>query len=124
MGFEVQLETIPIKIIAKHPATGEECTLIHHIKEPATSEWKEYNRRDSGTEIKRNKIKWETKNLEAAEWLYDRLIQKVEGYTKNGVDIMTLEDFKSLVPIIHKQVIIRNFGEVWTAEEEKRKNAS
>jgi len=120
VSFEVKIDVLPVKIVARHPATGEECVLVHHVREPLTSEWVEYHRRDAGAEIKRNRLKWEPKTLEAAEWLYDKIVKKTEGYTKDGVDIMISDDFRSLVPVLHKQTVVRRFGEIWEDEEQTK----
>jgi len=60
---------------------GKDYELKHYVRRPKTSEFKEYRRRMSEFRGGLRRFKWEDRTIDAAEWLYRKIIQRVEGYT-------------------------------------------
>jgi len=98
-GFDLSLDEEVITLIdTQH---GKEFELKHYVRRPKTSEFKEYRRRMSEIKGGLRRFKWEDRTTDAAEWLYGKIIQRVEGYTlsaygnKNVMDI-TKEELEEL----------------------------
>ena len=119
-GFDLSVDEDVISLVDYQH--GEEFQLKHYVRRPTTSEYKEYRRKISEFKGGFRRFKWEDRGAEAAEWLYEKIIQRVEGYTFKGKNIMSvtkeeLEElgnkrgekytsWKSLIPIRHKIFVI------------------
>jgi len=95
-GFDLSLDEEVITLIdTQH---GKEFELKHYVRRPKTSEFKEYRRRMSEIKGGLRRFKWEDRTTDAAEWLYRKIIQRVEGYTygsKNVMDV-TAQDLEEI----------------------------
>ena len=95
-GFDLSLDEEVIALVdTQH---GKEYELKHYVRRPKTSEFKEYRRRMSEFRGGLRRFKWEDRTTDAAEWLYRKIIQRVEGYTygsKNVMDV-TAQDLEEI----------------------------
>ena len=88
--------------------------VVHVLRQATTKEIKEYSRMSSKTEVRRGKVRFEGNALDAAEKLWNRTATRVEGYSNHGQPLMEQENWKELVPILHKETAVREaFGEVY-----------
>ncbi len=115
--FDVGVQEIIVPLKAKQ---GEAMVRLVHVLRPASSsELKEYNRLQSETEIKRRKVKFKGSSLDAAEYLWNKTIRRIEGYSFNGKPLMEEENWQAMVPLMHKETAIREaFGEVYAESDE------
>jgi len=122
-GFDLSLdEEVIVLIDTQH---GKEFELKHYVRRPKTSEFKEYRKRMSEFRGGLRRFKWEDRTTDAAEWLYRKIIQRVEGYTlsaygnKSVMDITReeleeisqrrgerYESWVDLIPPRHKMFVI------------------
>ncbi len=105
--FEVEAEQIKIELAVKQG--GETHRLTHNLRQPTTSEWKEYDRRQATTG---RHMKITAHIIDSREWLYNKLVKSVEGYTCKGQDIMDVTDWQAKVPVLHKSEVISRLGEI------------
>ena len=98
-GFDLSSdEEVIVLIDTQH---GKEYELKHYVRRPKTSEFKEYRRRMSEFRGGLRRFKWEDRTTDAAEWLYRKIIKRVEGYilsaygNKNIMDV-TKEELEEM----------------------------
>ena len=77
-GFDLSVDEEVITLIEYQH--GEEIPLKHYVRRPTTSEYKEYRRKISEFKGGFRRFKWEDRMTDAAEWLYKKIIKRVEGY--------------------------------------------
>ena len=112
-GFRVGLKERKVILVATQD--GEQYRLIHILKQPASSDWIEFERAKASISVKRGVAKVEGTLLEAKAALYDKLIISVEGYYgekgQNPINCDVI-GWKEFIPIIHKTEVIDTFGMV------------
>ncbi len=115
MGFELDLDQTEVVLTA--PQGGVSYKLKHILRQPTSYEWKEYDRRSAS--LHRGKAGLENNILEAREWLYNKVVQRLEGYTFQGGALSPdTPNWKDKVPVLHKSQVIGRLGEVYLEEDE------
>lgn len=95
-------------------------TVQHFFRLPTLQDWEKYFRGSSPLGLSRGRDTLEfsgavqERNLE----LWESLIEKVEGYEFDGVNIMTLEDWKEKIPVSHKSEAVGGFLNTWRREDD------
>lgn len=110
LGKEVEKIVLPIE------QGGEIQRTVHYLKVPTANEYAEYQKRLTGFKGATRKLSFEFRRVDAAIWLYDKLIQNVEEYTINGRPLTELSQeelmkygvthWKDLIPSWHKERVI------------------
>lgn len=85
--------------------------LKHFFRMPLVEEWAKYLRSRGYVGLSKGRNTFEFSNVlqEEDEEFWGLLILRVEGYTFQGKDIMTLTDWKEKIPIKHKLEVIGGF---------------
>lgn len=129
--FDLSIREEKITIIENQ--NGQECVLNHYVSRPDDETFLKYQRKL--TEIRSGrKLKWEFNRTDAAKWLYDQIIQRVEGYTFKGKPIIDMDqdDFlevskilkknitswKDMIPLAHKVEVAEQVIRINVSEEE------
>ena len=129
--FDLSITEEKITIIESQG--GQECILNHYVTRPDDETFLKYQRKLTDIRGGR-KLKWEFNRTDAAKWLYDQIIQRVEGYTFKGKPIqeMTDSDFlevskilkknitnwKDMIPLAHKVEVAEQVIRINITEEE------
>lgn len=110
LGKEVETIILPIE------QGGEIEKTVHHLRVPNAQEYAEYQRRLSGIKGATRKLSFEFRRVDAAVWLYDKIIVNVENYTLRQKPITELTEeelrslnvshWKDLIPAWHKERVI------------------
>lgn len=112
-------------LILKVPAIYLGQKTIHHIRHPDMDESMEFKRRFSELRTHGNRIRSDNQ-IEAVNWYYNKLAQRVEGLTWKGQDLMDAfpdGDWKKRVPFEIKDVVVGYLRAQVDLEEEEEKNS-
>jgi len=120
-GFLVDIDEARIVLVAEQ--NGQEYRLAHILRQPTSSEWKEFDRKLSKIISRGRKVTTENSPLQAKEWLYNLLIQRVEGYLSSaGKELQDISGWKEKIPVTHKQQVVDYFDRVYVQEGDAEKN--
>ena len=116
--FELAAEEIQVCLRLRGPAGRHE--LRHILRPPRWEDWRDYERSLRSTvETVENDgqeaMRFDSRAMEAAAELYDRLFRSAEGYHGNQNGCVTAE----MIPLPHKEMVVRGLGDVAPATEEE-----
>ena len=94
--------------------------LRHILRPPRWEDWRNYERSLRSTvETVENDgeeaLRFDSRAMEAAAELYDRLFRSAEGYHGSQNSCVTAE----MIPLPHKEMVVRGLGDVAPASEEE-----
>lgn len=92
---------------------------IHFLREPSTDEWLDYRRRTSRFQFKRGRAEATEEATRAPMWLYNKICERVEGFSMNGTGLMELMDWKDKIPVQVKEAVMNAYlSQVEPGEED------
>lgn len=109
----------------KIPATYLGQKSFHHVRHPEMEEAMEFKRRFNELRARGTRIRSDNQ-IEAVNWYYNKLAQRVEGFTWKGQDFMDAfpeGEWKKHVPFEIKDVVIGYFRAQVDLEDEEEKNS-
>jgi len=117
-GFDVtEAQEHEIRIGGK--LNGKRYTVLHVLRDPTPKQWKNYEAETSCLKPKRGQPEFRDRSLAAREKLWNEIVVRVEGYRKAGEPLECQgEQWKQLIPILHKSAAIRDLGEIWNEGED------
>ena len=86
--------------------TYKEIKTIHFLREPTTDEWLDYRRRTSRFQFKRGRAEATDEATKAPMWLYNKICERVDGFSMNGTGLMELPDWKDKIPPQIKEAVM------------------
>lgn len=100
--FDLSLKETFVRVIEERG--DKRAVLTHRFRMPTAEDWYNYFRSSNqvGLSKGRDTVEFTGENQERDALFWESLIQRVEGYKLNGVDVMTSSDWKSKIPLPHK----------------------
>jgi hypothetical protein len=100
--YDLSLKETFVRVIEERG--DKRSILIHTFRTPTSDDWYNYFRLSSqvGLSKGRDTVEFTGENQDKDAEFWGTLIQRVEGYKMNGVDVLSLPDWKNIIPLPHK----------------------
>ncbi len=125
--YNLDIDEVRVKIVAQQGSVEHE--VVHVLRVPESDEVKEFLRRQSKSTVRGSKVKVETDTVGAAEWLWGKLVQSIEGYSFGGkaATITTVSPdwprVAAKIPPTHKQRAVESVMGTADISEDDEKNS-
>ena len=120
--FDLAPAELGVPLKAAH--AGRTYRLVHKLRPPAHDDWVAYEAAlrlsveelDPAEQDSEPRYRFDAHNSEAAQLLWERLILAADGYQHDANDDNDADDWKTKVPLAHKEAAVRSLTLVAPAE--------